>query len=89
MTHYYVYYRIDSKQLEGVRRSVEKIFAEVRAKTRVQGRWMRRRDDPSTYMEVYEGVSDPARFESVLERSGKGFAVPRRLEVFKMADLTD
>jgi hypothetical protein len=43
---------------------------------------MRRRDDPATYMEVYEGVSDEAAFEAVLEREGAKLGVARRLERF-------
>ena len=87
MTNYYVYYKVEDAG--SIRAHVRKIFKEMETRFNIRGRWMRRRDDPSTYMEVYEGVSDPAGFESALERSGKGFAVPRRLEIFKMADLTD
>jgi hypothetical protein len=43
---------------------------------------MRRRDDPTTYMEVYEGVKDEAAFEALLEREGAKLGVPRRLERF-------
>ena len=46
---------------------------------------MRRHDDPATYMEVYEGVSDEAAFEAVLEREGAKLGVPRRLERFVCA----
>ena len=51
----------------------------------MRGRWMRRRDDPTTYMEVYEDVSDAAAFEEVLEREGAKLGVPRRLERFVCA----
>jgi hypothetical protein len=43
---------------------------------------MRRRDDPTTYMEVYEEVVDEAAFEAVLEREGARLGVPRHLERF-------
>ena len=46
---------------------------------------MRRRDDPATYMEVYEGVGDEAAFEAVLEREGAKLGVARRLERFLCA----
>ena len=46
---------------------------------------MRRRDDPATYMEVYEGVTDEAAFEAVLEREGGKLGVARRLERFVCA----
>lgn len=51
----------------------------------VRGQWMRRRDDPATYMEVYEGVSDAAAFEALLQREGAKLGVPRRLEIFVCA----
>ena len=43
---------------------------------------MRRRDDPATYMEVYEDVGDQAAFEALLEREGAKLGMPRRLERF-------
>ena len=61
---------------------MNELFLEVERKCGVRGRWMRRRDDPATYMEVYEGVSDTAAFEALLEREGAKLGVPRRLERF-------
>jgi hypothetical protein len=46
---------------------------------------MHRRDDPTTYMEVYEGVKDEAKFEALLEREGAKLGLPRRLERFVSA----
>ena len=46
---------------------------------------MQRRDDATTYMEVYEGVTNDAAFHAVLEREGAKVGVPRKLEVFKDA----
>ena len=43
---------------------------------------MHRRDDPTTYMEVYEDVQDTAAFERVLEREGATLGLQRRLERF-------
>jgi hypothetical protein len=43
---------------------------------------MRRRDDPSTYMEVYEGVKDGPAFEALMQLEGVKLGVPRRLEIF-------
>jgi hypothetical protein len=46
---------------------------------------MRRRDDPSTYMEVYEGVRDATEFEALLEKEGAALGVERRTERFVCA----
>ena len=52
-------------------------FRQIEKQTGVRGRWMRRRDDPSTYMEVYEGVKDEAAFEALLESEGAKLGVAR------------
>jgi hypothetical protein len=43
---------------------------------------MRRRDDASTYMEVYEGVKDERAFEALLDREGAKLGLARRVERF-------
>src|ERR1700674_3701269 len=68
--NYYVYYKLDLARLPEVRAGVERLFAALERECGVRGRWMHRRDDPTTYMEVYEDVKDAARFEAVLEREG-------------------
>ena len=85
MTNYYVYYRVDTARLGAVRRSVESLFATVARETGVSGRWMRRSDDPTTYMEVYEGVSDEPAFEAVLERETATLGLARKTERFVCA----
>lgn len=62
-----------------------KLFESVEKRCGVRGRWMRRRDDPETYMEVYEGVSDEGVFEALLEREGAPLGVERKLERFTCA----
>jgi quinol monooxygenase YgiN len=82
VTNYYVYYRIDARRVDAFRLSVQDLFKAIERETGVRGRWMRRRDDPLTYMEVYEGVRDAAVFEALLERECKGFGLQRRNEIF-------
>ena len=82
MNHYYVYYRISPDQLPQLRDAVQLLFKAIEKQCGVRGRWMRRRDDPSTYMEVYEEVKDAAAFEALLEREGAKLGVPRKLERF-------
>ena len=68
MTNYYVYYRIEVGCLEALRASVHDLFEVIERETGVRGRWMRRRDEPMTYMEVYEGVRDADAFDVLLTR---------------------
>ena len=84
--NYYVYYKISPAQLEQVRPRVQDLFRRAKLEFGVTGRWMRRRDDPSTYMEVYEGVTDESGFEALLDREGAKLGVPRKVERFISAE---
>jgi hypothetical protein len=86
--NYYVYYKVSAAQLEQVKPRVQDLFRRAKLDFGVTGRWMRRRDDPSTYMEVYEGVSvtDETGFEALLEREGAKLGVPRKVERFISAE---
>ena len=83
--NYYVYYKVDAAKLSELRLSIEGLLKKINLEFKIQGRWMRRRDDPSTYMEVYEGVTDVGAFEAVLETEGPRVAPNRRLERFVSA----
>ena len=85
MTNYYVYYRIDAGRLDVLRISVQDLFKAIERETGVHGRWMRRRDEPTTYMEVYEGVQDEQAFEAVLAREGASLKLERKVERFVSA----
>ena len=82
MTHYYVYYKVSPEQVTELRGRVQAMFRTIESQCGVRGRWMHRRDDPSTYMEVYEGVADAAAFEALLEREGAKLGLQRKLERF-------
>ena len=83
--NYYVYYKIEPERLAPLRALVEALFQELEKQTGVRGRWMHRRDDPLTCMEVYEGVKDEKAFEALLEREGAKLGVPRKVERFVCA----
>jgi len=84
--NYYVYYKIESAREAAVKTAVGNLFGIIQKQFGVAGRWMRRRDDPTTYMEVYEGVQEDektqAAFEALIEREGAKLGVPRKLERF-------
>jgi hypothetical protein len=85
VTNYYVYYRVDAARLDALRRSVQDLFKVIERETGIVGRWMRRRDEPATYMEVYEGVKDETAFERVLERETAKLGLERKTERFVCA----
>jgi hypothetical protein len=76
---------VDLARVAELRAAVERLFALLERECGVRGRWMHRRDDPTTYMEVYEDVKDEARFEALLEREAAKLGVQRRLERFVCA----
>ena len=85
MTSYYVYYRVDASRLPALRQEVERLFDTVEGASGVRGRWLRRRDEPTTYMEVYENVNDERTFEALLEREAAGLGLQRHVERFVCA----
>lgn len=84
--NYYVYYKVPPQRLAEITLAVELLFQTAKQKFSVHGRWMRRRDEPTTYMEVYEGVRDEPGFEELLEREGAKFGLPRKVERFISAE---
>ena len=89
--NYYVYYRIPAGNAERARTAVVSLQRELAGATGIGGRLLRRRDDETTWMEIYEGVEDAPRFEAKLaelvERHGVKALLapnsPRKQEVFR------
>jgi hypothetical protein len=65
---YYVYYRVPRENFERALAAVAELQRAVAASTGITGRLMRRRDDETTWMEIYESVSDAASLEATLAR---------------------
>jgi hypothetical protein len=84
--NYYVYYKVPPERLAEITVVVELLFQTVQQNFGVRGRWMRRRDDPTTYMEVYEDVRDEPGFEDLLEREGAQLGLVRKVERFISAE---
>ncbi len=61
---YYIYYRVANADL--AKAIVATMQASVQRATGIAGRVLLKRDDPSTWMEVYERVGDPEAFERCL-----------------------
>lgn len=75
---YFIYYRgwSDDSALRAAVGAMQKALAQ---ETGVVGRLMRRADDPTTWMEVYEPVHDVSRFEQSLAAAVARFEVERLL----------
>lgn len=65
MAHsYYIYYRVT--QPGEASAAVRRLQSAIRERLGIDGRLLRKRDEPSMWMEVYEDVGDAAGFESIL-----------------------
>ena len=91
--HYYVYYRIAIAHAADARRTIAAVLALLEQRVGVAGRLLQRQDEPLLWMEIYEGVRDPAVFEVTLaellaERAFASFLAPgstRKIERFVAA----
>lgn len=63
--HFYVWYHATGDGA-ATHVAIAAMMAEVSRRTGVPGRLLVRRDKPSTWMEIYEGVNDVAMFEREL-----------------------
>ncbi|MEP7182444.1 MAG: DUF4936 family protein [Betaproteobacteria bacterium] len=64
-THVYVYYRV-VRDTAGARAAIGAMLTEIERRTGVAGRLLARRDDPQTWLEIYEPVTRVAAFERAL-----------------------
>ncbi len=60
---YYIYYRVDAAQVDACARVVQELLATMHARTGVHGRILKKRNEPLLWMEIYEPVTDDAKFE--------------------------
>lgn len=88
---YYIYYKIPAANTGGALAAVNALQRNLAEATGIVGRVLRRRDDPATWMEIYESVPDAASFEEKLREladahSLAGWIAPgsaRRQEIFQ------
>lgn len=67
----YVYYRIDPAQAPRAADGIAALFRAMAAHCSQPPRRLVRCDDPSTWMELYEGVGDFAAFEAALRTAAR------------------
>lgn len=61
--NYYVYYRVDAARTGPCAVAAEFILDAVKRKTGIEGRVLKKRNEPLLWMEIYENVADEAGFE--------------------------
>ena len=73
-SHYYIWYRVTGDPV-AARAAVDAVLRDVLGAAGVAGRVLARRDDQTTWMEVYEAVADVGRFERALAEAVARHAV--------------
>ena len=63
---YYVYYRVEPATAAACAPRIRELLATVRQATGITGLLLKKRGEPSLWMEVYERVADGAQFEREL-----------------------
>jgi quinol monooxygenase YgiN len=77
---FYIYYRVDPDRIDACEKRIKELLAAVRKATGVAGRLMRKRGEPNLWMEVYENVTDSAKFEWELADAAERLKVQEFLQ---------
>ena len=68
-SHYYIYYPVRIGLEADLARVLYNAQADLQARTGIAGRFLHRADDPWTWMEIYENVTDVPAFDAALEQA--------------------
>jgi hypothetical protein len=90
-TSFYVYYRVADDAQALAQQRVAALLEHLRIHSGVRGRLMKKLGERDLWMEVYDGVADPARFEALLISGARELALDevlmqgwsRRVECFE------
>ena len=69
LSHYYIYYPVRIDLEADLARTLHNLQTDVGEQTGIAGRFLRKADDPWTWMEIYENVTDVPAFDAVLEQA--------------------
>ena len=62
--HFYIYYRIATPHADEARAALAGVMESLARQFAISGRLLRAKDDAALWMEVYENVLEPLRFEA-------------------------
>lgn len=88
MNHYYIYYRVGENNELEAERAVRSMQARLACRCGIAGQLLKKYGDPFLWMEIYEQVQDPERFERLLKQAVDEFDLdmfletPRKSECF-------
>ena len=68
-SHFYIWYPVRIGLEADLARTLYNLQSDVAERTGVAGRFLRKADDPWTWMEIYENVRDAGAFARVLEEA--------------------
>lgn len=77
---FYVYYKIKAADEFAAREAIKRLFSDVKTQTGIAGRLLHRADEPETWMEIYEGITERTGFHDLLERACEQSGLLRLLE---------
>ena len=80
LSHYYIYYPVRIGLEGDLARALDNAQADLQARTGIAGRVLRKADDPWTWMEIYENVTDVAAFDVALEQAIERHGLTRFVE---------
>ena len=78
-SYFFIYYHVAPGREAIAREQVYRLQAKLAATIGVHGRLMTKRGEPRLWMEVYEAVSDAARFEHALDNAVQELAMAEQL----------
>jgi hypothetical protein len=80
LNHYYIYYRVSEKNADEAEALVRSMQSRLACRSGIAGRLLKKRDEPGLWMEVYEEVNEPERFERLLDQAVDEFDLAMFLE---------
>ncbi len=78
--NYYIYYRVDAAKTGACTVAAEFLFDAIRRETGINGRVLKKRNEPLLWMEIYEMVEDDAKFEWALTEAVAASGIVKLLQ---------
>ncbi|MDE3021135.1 MAG: DUF4936 family protein [Pseudomonadota bacterium] len=69
--HYFIYYSLGARDEDEVFNLTLSLMQNILHRTGVSGRLLKKNDLANTWLEIYEGISDPETFEIEMETVSK------------------